>query len=101
MWDKPAAACLATRFAYGETITIERLKMVELAEAFLHEKGLRQCRVRVHGDLARIEVEPDRITDIAGTDLGADIYKKLKTLGFSYVALDLKGYRTGSMNEVL
>lgn len=101
MWDKPAAACLATRFAYGETITVERLKMVELAEAFLHEKGFRQCRVRVHGDLARIEVTPDDIERAAAEDLRDELYNRMKEIGFAYVSLDLRGYRTGSMNEVL
>lgn len=101
MWDKPAAACLATRFAYGETITVERLKMVEHAEAFLHGNGFRQCRVRVHGDLARIEVEPGDITRLMDEPLRDAIYNKLKGIGFAYVSLDLKGYRTGSMNEVL
>lgn len=101
MWDKPAAACLATRFAYGETITEERLKMVELAEAFLHEQGFRQCRVRVHGDLARIEVTPDDIEKAAAGDMRESIYNRMKGIGFAYASLDLKGYRTGSMNEVL
>lgn len=101
MWDKPAAACLATRFAYGETISAERLKMVELAEAFLHEKGFRQCRVRVHGDLARIEVTSGDIPAFIEGDLRTGVYSRLKEIGFAYVSLDLQGYRTGSMNEVL
>lgn len=101
MWDKPAAACLATRFAYGETVTVERLKMVELAEAFLHENGFRQCRVRVHGDLARIEVMPEEIARLAEGGLRETVYSRLKELGFAYIALDMRGYRTGSMNEVL
>ncbi len=101
MWDKPAAACLATRFAYGETITVARLRMVELAEAFLHENGFRQCRVRVHADTARIEVAPEDISRLASEELRGPVYDRLKDIGFAYVSLDLKGYRTGSMNEVL
>ena len=101
MWNKPAAACLATRFAYGETLTVERLRNVGRAEAFLHENGFRQCRVRVHGDLARIEVEPEDITRLMDEPLRTATYDELKGLGFAYVSLDLKGYRTGSMNEVL
>lgn len=100
-WDKPAFACLASRFPYGQRITREKLQMVEEAEAFLLSLGFRQVRVRHHGDVARIEVpagDRKRFFDPALLDR---IHEKCKALGFSYTALDLKGYRTGSMNEVL
>ena len=100
-WDKPAAACLASRFAYGETITGEKLQMVDKAEAFLRENGFRQSRVRVHGDIARIEVEPDEISRLAAEDLRNAAYDTFKGLGFDYVTIDLRGYRMGSMNETL
>ena len=98
-WDKPAAACLASRFAYGEKITTEGLIRVANAEKFIKDLGFRGIRVRVHGNLARIEVAPE---DKGRFLLTADeVTSKLKELGFSYVTMDLKGYRTGSMNEVL
>lgn len=100
-WDKPSCACLASRFAYGETITAEGLRRVDAAEAFLHKLGFRQVRVRVHGDLARIEAEPDDIARLAAPQLRAQVHETLRGLGFAYAALDLRGYRTGSMNEIL
>lgn len=98
-WDKPSFACLASRFVYGETITDGKLAMVEKAERYLLDMGLRQVRVRVHGTLARIEAEPDAFADIIGRAGEIDGY--LRSLGFSYAALDLGGYRTGSMNRTL
>ena len=100
-WDKPSCACLASRFAYGETITPDGLRRVDAAEAFLHDLGFRQVRVRVHGELARIEAEPEAIPRLAAPELRTDVNEKLRALGFAYVALDMKGYRTGSMNEIL
>ena len=100
-WDKPSCACLASRFAYGERITTEGLRRVDAAEAFLHDLGLRQVRVRVHGDLARIEAEPADIPRLAAEDQRTEIAQYFRELGFAYTALDLRGYRTGSMNEVL
>ena len=98
-WEKPSFACLASRFVYGETITAEKLIMVGRAENFLLDLGFKQMRVRIHGDIARIEILPEDFTRII--DLRTKIYDELKQLGFSYVTLDLKGYRTGSMNETL
>lgn len=95
-WDKPSFACLASRFVYGEKISAEKLSMVERAEDFLREKNFRQFRVRVHGTVARIEILPDEFAKLI--ELRAEISEKLKACGFSYVALDLDGYRTGSMN---
>lgn len=100
-WDKPAYACLASRFVYGQTITSEKLQMVGLAEQYLFDMGFKQFRVRIHDNLARIEIMPDEFEKIIKEDLRLAIYDKLKTLGFAYVTLDLMGYRTGSMNETL
>ena len=99
--DKPSFACLASRFPYGERITAAALERVERAEQWLLDAGLglKQLRVRSHGDLARIEVPPDAIPRLAAR--AAEIDAAFKELGFAYVALDLRGYRTGSMNEPL
>ena len=100
-WDKPSFACLASRFVYGEAITDERLAMVDRAEQLLLDLGFRQFRVRIHGDLARIEILPDDFDRIMLPTVRGQITAALKEYGFSYVTLDLSGYRTGSMNEVL
>lgn len=100
-WNKPACACLASRFAYGEEITEEKLHMIDRAEQFLIDHGFLQERVRMHGDLARIEVAPEDIMRLASEEVRGMVYKKLKEIGFLYVTLDLQGYRTGSMNESL
>ena len=97
-WDKPAYACLTSRIVRGETITEEKLRMIEKAEEFLMENGFRQMRVRLHGDLARIEVLPENIAELVRPDLRNAITKKFKELGFRYVSLDLDGYKMGSMN---
>ena len=99
--EKPSFACLASRFPYGERITAAALERVERAEQWLLDAGLglKQLRVRSHGDLARIEVPSDAIPRLAAR--AAEIDAIFKELGFAYVALDLRGYRTGSMNEVL
>ena len=94
---KPSFACLASRFPYGEKITEARLGMVEHAEDFLRDAGFGQVRVRIHGDMARIEVAPECLADVLA--MRERIAAELKGFGFSYVALDLQGYRTGSMNE--
>jgi len=98
-WNKPSFACLASRFPYGEEITEERLGRVERAEQFLMDLGFGQVRVRLHGDLARIELCAADIPK--AVEQRAKIHAALKGFGFAYVALDLLGYRTGSMNEVL
>jgi len=100
-WDKPAMACLASRFPYGTEITVEKLDQIAGAERALRARGFRQVRVRHHGAVARIEVGPEEVSRFADRELAATIVNELKVLGFSYVALDLEGYRTGSMNEVL
>ena len=100
-WDKPSFACLASRFVYGETITAEKLSMVERAEDYLASLGFRQLRVRLHGDLARIELPPEDMDRLFRQGLAAAVDEKLRALGFRYVSLDLRGYRTGSMNDAL
>ena len=100
-WDKPSFACLASRFVYGETISEEKLKMVEKAEQLLLDLGFRQMRVRVHGNIARIEVLPEEIGKLVDEKVRNTVYNTLKGLGFDYVTMDLAGYRTGSMNETL
>lgn len=97
-WSKPSFACLASRFVYGETITKEKLAMVEAAEEYLISLGFHQLRVRIHGDMARIELEPDAMKRIFKDNMTEQIDHKLRELGFSYVSLDLRGYRMGSMN---
>ena len=100
-WGKPSFACLASRFVYGETITDEKLRMVDRAEQLLLDLGFRQFRVRIHGTLARIEVLPEDFEKIMQPSVRDRVSAALKAEGFSYVTLDLAGYRTGSMNEVL
>ena len=100
-WDKPSCACLSSRFPYGTAITRERLKMVGEAERFLARLGLPQLRVRYHDTIARIEVPPDSLAFLLEPDVREAVLYKFRDVGFTYVALDLQGYRTGSMNEVL
>jgi len=98
-WNKPSAACLATRIPYGDEITEEMLAQIEAAEQALQDRGFRQVRVRVHGDVARIEVPPDELERLFR--MRDVITAALREIGFAYVALDLAGYRSGSMDEVL
>jgi len=100
-WNKPAQACLASRFPYGTAIDAEGLKKVEAAEAFLRRLGLAQLRVRHHGRTARIEVPAGLLKRLVSDPVRGRIVRKLKKLGYAYVTLDLEGYRTGSLNEVL
>ncbi len=100
-WNKPSAACLSSRVAYGLPVTAERLKQIELAEAFIKQFCRGQVRVRHHDNLARIEVSQEDIPVLAQADKAALISEELRNLGFTYVTLDLAGYRTGSMNAVL
>ncbi|MDR3357376.1 MAG: ATP-dependent sacrificial sulfur transferase LarE [Desulfovibrio sp.] len=102
-WDKPSFACLASRFPYGERIEPERLRRIDAAEQFLLDNGFRQVRVRFHeqGKLARIEVDEEGFALLADAGVRASVYRRLNALGFAYAAVDLKGYRTGSMNGTL
>ena len=97
IWDKPASACLASRIPYGEEITEEKLAQVESAENYLWELGFRQFRVRHHGEIARIEIDPDQMSQLLKN--GPQVNTRLKELGFKYVSMDLAGYRRGSLNE--
>lgn len=100
-WNKPAFACLSSRFPYGQKITREKLRMVDNAEQFLLDLGFRQVRVRHHGEIARIEVGQTEMEKFFNLELMKEVQENFKKFGFSYTALDLKGYRTGSMNETL
>lgn len=100
-WDKPAFACLASRFPYGHKITRESLRQVEQGEQFLLDLGFRQVRVRHHGDAARLEVAADERGKFFDEALMDEIYEQFRQLGFTYVSLDLRGYRTGSLNEAI
>ena len=100
-WNKPSYSCLATRIPYGEEITKERLAMIDKAEVLLGELGFSQLRVRCHGKIARIEVLPEDIKVLAEDTIRNKVCSGLKDLGFDYVTIDMAGYRTGSMNEVL
>lgn len=100
-WNKPAFACLSSRFPYGQEITREKLEMVDKAEQLLLDEGFRQVRVRHHGEIARIEVGESEITKFFDVEFMHSIQERFKKIGFFYTALDLKGYRMGSMNETL
>lgn len=100
-WKKPSFACLASRIPYGEPITKEKLFLVEKAEDLLGEMGFSQYRVRIHGQIARIELLPEEMDQMMQTQMREMVTSRLQEYGFSYVTLDLAGYRSGSMNEVL
>ena len=100
-WDRPASACLASRLPYGTEVTPERLGLIERGEAALRALGFRQFRVRLHDKLARVEIAPDEMPRAFAPQMAAAISEHLKAAGFTYVALDLEGYRQGSLNEIL
>ncbi len=100
-FDKPASPCLSSRVQYGEEITPEKLRMIERAEAVLRKLGASVCRVRHHGELARVEVEAAFIERMASEAVRAEIATALREIGYRYVTLDLEGFRSGSMNEVI
>ncbi|MBR4581202.1 MAG: ATP-dependent sacrificial sulfur transferase LarE [Lachnospiraceae bacterium] len=100
-WDKQSFACLASRFVYGETISKEKLGMVDKAEQLLLDLGFHQVRVRIHGTMARIEIMPEEFEKLISEDVRSKITTSFKSFGFTYVTMDLTGYRTGSMNEVI
>ena len=100
-WDKQSFACLSSRFVYGETISEKKLGMVDKAEQLLLDMDFHQVRVRIHGNIARIEVLPEEIIRIVEEENRIRIAEEFKKYGFDYVTLDLQGYRTGSMNETL
>jgi uncharacterized protein len=100
-WDRPASACLASRVPYGTEVTPDRLSLVERGEAALRQLGFHQFRVRLHDKLARVEIASDEMARALAPDMAAAISSHLKSAGFTYVALDLEGYRQGSLNEGL
>lgn len=100
-WNRPASACLSSRVPYGTTVTAELLEKIERAEAVLREFGFRQFRVRAHGTLARIELAQDELERGFALETAQTIAARLKSLGFSFVTLDLEGYRQGSLNSLL
>jgi uncharacterized protein len=100
-WNKPSMACLASRVPYGSEVTPGKLRRIEGAEDVLRELGLRQFRVRDHESIARIEVDPRDFEELVRSPIRELLLDRLKALGYAYVALDLQGYRTGSMNEVI
>lgn len=100
-WDKPSSPCLSSRIAYGVPVTIERLSKVERGEEILRLLGFREFRVRVHDELVRLEIAPGEMERALSLDAAGNLAEKFRKLGFRYVTLDLHGYRSGAMNEVL
>src|SRR5437016_12509458 len=100
-WDRPASACLASRIPYGTEVTPERLALIERGEAALRELGFRQFRVRIHDNLARVEISQEEMPRALSAEKATAIAERLKAAGFAYVTLDLQGYRQGSLNEAL
>ena len=100
-WDKPAQACLSSRIPYGSPVTVEALERIAKAEEFLHDLGIRQLRVRHHDTIARIEVEPADLLVLTEEATRAKVTEYFRSIGYSYVTLDLEGFRSGSLNEVL
>jgi uncharacterized protein len=99
VWDKPAAACLSSRVPYGSPVTLEKLTRIDQAESALKALGFRQCRVRDHGNVARIEIESSTLPDLL--EIRTEVISAIKNTGFTYVSIDLEGFRSGSMNEVI
>ena len=100
-WDKPALACLASRVPYGTPVTIRSLSQIDQGESFLRKRGFAVCRVRHHSTLARIEVPADRLTELLTDPLRSDLLAHFKKIGYTYVTVDIQGFRSGSGNEVL
>jgi uncharacterized protein len=100
-WDKQTFACLSSRFPYGEEITVEKLSAIDRAEQMLLDLGFKQVRVRHHGNLARIETDDEGFKSFSDKNLRTKIYEEFKKLNFTYISLDILGYRIGSMNETL
>ncbi|MBI4383423.1 MAG: ATP-dependent sacrificial sulfur transferase LarE [Nitrospinae bacterium] len=100
-WEKPAMACLSSRIPYGQPVTPEKLAMIEHAEDFLISLGFKQMRVRHHGDIARIELPKEEIAAFFSGDIAGRVQRAFKEIGFKYVAVDIEGYRTGSLNEAV
>jgi uncharacterized protein len=101
VWDEPASACLSSRIPYFSEVTNEKLRMIERAEAALRDLGFRVCRVRHHGDLARLELGRDELPHALAPDVADAIDRELRAIGYKHVTVDLRGYRMGSLNDVL
>lgn len=101
VWDRPASACLSSRIPYGTPVTLQNIKMVENGEDAIRALGFRQFRVRHHGELVRIEIAPEELPMALAPEMAQRFTEIFKKLGYKYVTLDLEGYRTGSLNEVL
>lgn len=100
-WDKPASPCLSSRLAYGTPVTIERLRTVDTGEQVMRDMGFREFRVRHHDELVRLEVAPEELDKALKREVADELARRFRALGFRYVTLDLHGYRTGAMNEIL
>jgi uncharacterized protein len=100
-WDKPASPCLSSRIAYGLPVTIERLSAVDRGEEILRELGFQEFRVRHHDSLVRLEIAPAEMARALRTEVVEELARRFRELGFKYVTLDLQGFRSGAMNEVL
>ena len=100
-WDKPASPCLSSRIAYGTTVTIERLATVDRGEEILRQLGFREFRVRHHDNLVRLEIAPTELDRALSREMIDELARRFRDLGFKYVTLDLHGYRSGAMNEIL
>jgi pyridinium-3,5-biscarboxylic acid mononucleotide sulfurtransferase len=100
-WDKPASPCLSSRIAYGTPVTIERLSVVDNGEAIMREMGFREFRVRHHDELVRLEISPSELDHALNRKIVDELARRFRSLGFKYVTLDLHGYRTGAMNEII
>jgi uncharacterized protein len=100
-WSQPSSPCLSSRIAYGVPVTIERLSKIERGEEFVRRLGFREFRVRVHDELARLEIAPEEMERALNLNIAQKLAEKFRRLGFKYVTLDLNGYRSGAMNEVL
>lgn len=100
-WDKPASPCLSSRIAYGVPVTIERLSKIERGEEILRRAGFREFRVRVHGEIVRLEIAPSEMTRALNLEVTEKLAEQFRKLGFKFVTLDLHGYRSGALNETL
>jgi uncharacterized protein len=100
-WDKPAQACLSSRIPYGTMVTVEALTRIAKAEHFLRSKGFKQLRVRHHDTIARIEIEPKDFLALLDDSVRDEITEYFKSIGYSYVTMDMNGFRSGSLNEIL
>jgi uncharacterized protein len=100
-WDQPASACLSSRIPYGAAVTVEKLQMIDSGEEILRGLGFSQCRVRHHGDVARIEIAPNEMERVMSPEMFGRLGREFKRIGFRFVAIDVDGYRTGALNEPL